>query len=106
VEHLIANFFLTSEYNDQLSKNFRSIVKEVGEYVSGDEKLFHFTGNSGNLRLVLTKPGKVGLWFYELCGAINSSMSYLLDLKLWGVDKQFGQVEQVVKIVQRWCNCI
>jgi hypothetical protein len=97
---------LTSEHTDHLSRNFRSIVKCVGESVAGDEKLFYFTGNSGNFRLVISKPKKKGLWFYEQTGTTENDKSYLLDLELWKVLKEFGQVEHVIEVVKGWCNNI
>ena len=39
----------------------------LGQYVAGDEKLFYFTGDSIIIRQVISKPDKIGLWFYELC---------------------------------------
>ena len=35
-------------------------------FAAGDEKLFHFTGKSGDVRLVKSKPDQIGLWFYEI----------------------------------------
>jgi hypothetical protein len=42
----------------------------------------HFTGNNGDIRLVITKPVTVGLWFYELCAPLSSGGSFLLRTKL------------------------
>jgi len=105
-EHMLAHFLLSHEFTDHLCRNFRSIIKSIGEYVAGDEKLFYFTGNSGNIRLVITKPDRIGLWFYELCGAITTCKSYLLDLKLWSVRKEWGQTEHVADVIKDWCEVI
>ena len=35
--------------------------------MSGDEKLWRFTGESGWVRLVESKPDKIGHWIYTLC---------------------------------------
>jgi hypothetical protein len=48
--------------------------------VSGDEKLFHFTGLSGNVRLVISKPDRIGFWIYELCGRFANGWPFLLDV--------------------------
>lgn len=99
IEHLLAHFLITGNHVAELCVNFRSIVKEVGEAVVGDEKLFHFTGKSGNLRLMIKKPARIGLWFYELVGAIDESKSYLLDVKLFKIEKELGEHEHVADIV-------
>eukprot|EP01039_Chlorochromonas_danica_P001417 gene1417-1542_t len=59
-----------NEYYDQLSQNFQSIVRQVGEFVAGDEKLFEYKGESGDVRKVPNKPARIGLWFYELTGLL------------------------------------
>jgi len=59
---LNSRFLIDYRFFDQISLSFQSIVSELGEYVSGDEKLDHFTGLSGVTRYVLTKPARVGLW--------------------------------------------
>ena len=69
-EHLLSHFIIVGERVQHICANFRSIVKELGEAFVGDEKLYHFTGRSGNIRLVIKKPARIGLWFYELVGAI------------------------------------
>ena len=38
-----------------------------GDYASGDEKLFRYTGYSGFVCLVKSKPTGLGLWHFQLC---------------------------------------
>jgi hypothetical protein len=64
---ILTKYLMGPEYTDELSKNWMSIVAKLGQSIAGDEKLFYFTGVSGNVRLCNSKPGKYGLWFYELC---------------------------------------
>lgn len=68
-----------------------------------DEKLFHFTGESANDRLVITKPDRIGLWFYEFCGHLDNDLPYMLYLKMHNSIE--GPVT-VNSIVQDWCNII
>jgi hypothetical protein len=106
IERILSHLLLTSDHTDHLSRNFRSIVKCVGESVACDEKLFYFTGNSGNFRLVISKPKKKGIWFYQQIGTTPNGKSYLLDLDLWEVLKEYGQVEHVTNVVKDWCDNI
>ena len=39
----------SADHYELLSNNFLSLVRTLGEAVSGDEKLLHFTGNSGHI---------------------------------------------------------
>ena len=106
LEHLLAHFLICGTHVDHICANFRSIVRELGEYVIGDEKLFYFTGNSGNIRLVITKPAHIGLWFYELVAAIDNYKSYMLDVKIASVANVSCGHEYMVNIVKRWTDII
>ena len=44
LEVFTANFLIHSGYSEQLSKNFRSILRGIGNSIAGDEKLLYFTG--------------------------------------------------------------
>ncbi len=74
LEPIIARCLLTAEESTILSSNFRSIIDHLGQYVAGDEKLYGFTGKSCDVRLVISKPDRVGLWFYELCGVLENGL--------------------------------
>jgi len=106
LEQLLGHFLLTYEFSDELSMNFRSIVRALGEYLSCDEKLKHFVGNSGDIRFVPNKPAKVGIWFTEDCGVIDNNLSYLLDYVMARAHTQVGEKEQVVGAVKRWIKVV
>eukprot|EP00981_Chlorochromonas_danica_P008629 scaffold2247_cov346-Ochromonas_danica.AAC.2 len=61
---------LGSDLMSHLATSKRSIVRQVGEFVAGDEKLFEYKGESGDVRKVPNKPARIGLWFYELTGLL------------------------------------
>lgn len=105
-EFLCSHYLITSAFFEKLSLNFQSIVLKLGQFVAGDEKLLRFTGNSGDIRLIITKPDRIGLWFYELCGSIANNRSYLLYTKMWRVWSQVGETSQVSKIVEDWGTII
>jgi len=82
IEVLIARFHVDAKLFPVLSKHFQSVCKTIGHFVAGDEKLLHFSGNSGDIRLVPSKPDHVGLWFYELCGYLSNGKPFLPTLLL------------------------
>ena len=59
-----------------------SIIRRFGEFVAGDEKLLYFTGNSGDIRMVRSKPDRVGLWFYELCALLPNGLPIIVYFRL------------------------
>lgn len=46
----MANFLFADQNFNEISQNFQSIAARLGEWVTGNEKLFHVTGASGNVR--------------------------------------------------------
>ena len=49
----------------QISEFMGNMFLKFGVYVSGDEKLFHYTGASGFVRLVINNPAGLGLWMFQ-----------------------------------------
>jgi len=90
-------------FEDYINKGFQDIVFKLGQSVAGDEKLFHFTGDSGDIRLVISKPDRIGLWFYELVAPLANGQYYMLYLKLQ--TNRNGSV-QVESIVRDWINIV
>ena len=50
--------------------------------MSGDEKLFHFTGNSCHIMLVPLKPSRIGLWMYELVTQLGNGLPILIHMRI------------------------
>jgi hypothetical protein len=51
----------SNDFDPEICANYQNFVKSLGQFVAGDKKLIHFTGNSGDIRLVLSKPDRVGM---------------------------------------------
>lgn len=78
----------------------------MGQWVAGDEKLFHFTGRSGILRLVPKKPDQIGIWNYELTARLTNGQSYLLYFRSHSQNAKLGDGIPVNEIVQDWATII
>ena len=50
-ELFLSHFLIDSSYLDELLNNSLFIVRQLGMYVVGDEKLFRFFGESDNVRV-------------------------------------------------------
>lgn len=103
IERVIARAVMTESYSSELSDNFLSAIRSLGQYVAGDEKLFHFTGNSQNVRLVISKPDRVGFWFYELAGRFANNLPYMLNIFMHNSTIESVKVSTVVG---RWVAAI
>ncbi len=106
VEKLIGLPLLTHRLCPQISHKFQLLVHNVGESCCGDEKLFHFTGNSSDIRQVLTKPDRIGLWFYQLCAPLNCGKSFLLHVRLHQSHELEGISVPVADVVENWANVV
>lgn len=105
-ERLLARFLFTYDYCDELSANFQSIIRSLGEFVSGDEKLFRYLGTSVDSRYEPKKPDKEGFWFYELCAPIDETTGYMLDIRMWKAHDIDDHTEAVAGVVDRWSQVI
>ncbi len=103
IEKLISNMLLDESFAYDISRNFQSVVLQLGQMVAGDEKLFHYTGQSGNVRLCISKPDRLGLWFYEMAGTLSTGLPYLLYLKMHNSQRESVKV---ASIVQDWVDVI
>ena len=104
-ELFFSHFLIDSSYLEELSNNFMSIVRHMGTYVEGDEKLLCFFGESDNVRVVFSKPDRVGLRFYQLASILSNGLSYLLHLCLHDVQKLDDEgTLPVYRVVEMWSN--
>lgn len=103
---LNAHYLITDDFFEELSRNFLGIVSRLGEWVAGDEKLLHFTGNSGDIRIILHKPDRIGLWFYQLCAPLCTGRPYILYARMHRSDPSRGQSIKTREIVNDWADIV
>ena len=83
-----------------------SIIRRFGEFVAGDEKLLHFTGNSGDIRMVRSKPDRVGLWCYELCALLPNGLPIIVYFRLQKSDPRDAETIKTKDILKDWAGVI
>ena len=76
-----------NEEAKKVSENMKNIFKTFGDMISGDEKLFFYTGMSGYVRKVITKPGSIGLWMYQACVPLKCSKPCLVYTRMHDSNK-------------------
>jgi hypothetical protein len=103
---LIGNFHIQYQHFAELSQNFQSILLSLGQFIAGDEKLFHLTGNSGYIRLVPNKPDKVGLWIYECMCQLSNGLPYMLYLRFQNSDPNIGVSIKTSEILREWKDIV
>ncbi len=104
-EAFLARVAIGCNSEDTLNDNFVSILSTIGENCAGDEKLFYFSGNSGDIRKCPQKADKIGLWFYQLCCSVaigEKTYPYLMHAYLG----KNGETTTCVKQVSTWMDAM
>ena len=107
-EFFFTHFNFTSKYYEALSSNYQSILRTIGRFVSGNEKVFAFTGRHC---FVLKVPGKgstgeMGLWIYQLVCVLSNGKSFMIHCGLKDAIKSRGQIHPVVDAVANWIDIV
>ena len=106
LQTLLARYLLTENYFARITDNIMSIIRRFGEFVAGDEKLLHFTGNSGDIRIVRSKPDRVGLWFYELCALLPNGLPIIVYFRLQKSNPRSEETIKTQDIFEDWVDVI
>ena len=73
---IIARYLITPKITKNICANFCAFLFSPGQDVALDEKLDYYTGKDNlNVRQVLTKKARIGLWFYELCCRVKCTFT-------------------------------
>ncbi|KAJ1428373.1 hypothetical protein B484DRAFT_431256 [Ochromonadaceae sp. CCMP2298] len=107
IEKILSKFLITEDFFQDLSDNFQNGLKELGDYVAGDEKLLKFFGNAADIQKCPAKPDKIGLWFYDLMIKLSSGKPFMIEFFL---RKRKPDDEAITvtmdAIVRRWGDAI
>eukprot|EP01031_Cornospumella_fuschlensis_P035455 gene35455-42975_t len=81
-----------------------SDLRLYGRYIAGDEKLFHFTGDSAFIRSVPSKPDAIGLSCFELACKIADKEPYMLHIWLSESSTALGLRIPVSSVTEKWAK--
>ena len=99
-------WYISYKDTAELNSNLSSAVARMGESAPGDEKLFHFTGNSGWIRKVPTKPDRIGSWNYELTIKLSCNLPYLIYTSTHCININIGEKIPCAQIMDDWADMI
>lgn len=95
---LFSRFFIDYTHYCVISAQFQGCLA----HLAWDEKLLHFTGDTAFIRLVPSKPDRVGLWFYELCCTLTNGKPFLVHARLSTSSTATGITIPVSEVVEDW----
>lgn len=99
-------FYLPIEVWPAICKNFQDLLTQAGRSLAGDEKLLHFTGDSGYIRLVPTQPDRIGLSFFELVATLPNGDPYLVYTRFSNPNVDLGSNIPVSEAVKDSANVV
>ena len=85
---------------------FQNALSTLGEVLCGDEKLFYFTGSSGMVRTVPSKPARVGIWHYQACVFLENNLPFLVFTRAHSASTSLDMHVQTATIVSEWAAII
>ncbi len=103
-DKLFGRFHLRYQQFSAISKRFRACLRHVGRVMCGDEKLLYFTGDSGFIRLVPSKPDKIGLWFFENCVVLKGKLPFLIYARLSNANTKMDMAVPAGEVVREWAD--
>ena len=91
----------------QISENMGKVFRTFGDAVAGDEKLaVKYSGSSGFVRQVITKPSRLGLWMYQAAVKLKSGTPCLIYTKMHNSCQETQKVVRYHDIIKDWANMI
>lgn len=124
LETFRTNFYIALSDQDEFNKNMHRIIIQLGQFVTGDEKLMRYLGACGYLRKVPNKPDKLGHWHYELTCQVcvflvietlhqaltqhqlSNGKPFLLYARTHASDKTVGKSIPTSEIVGEWADIV
>lgn len=102
-EILFARFHFTHVHMSALCANFRSVLSCIGQVFACDEKLFHFAGKSGYIRIVPLKRD-IAIWIYDGVCTLASGDHFLVYCRQSLSNKDTNVSEPVIGVVAQWAD--
>ena len=103
LEVIFARFHFTHQHMAALCANFRSSLSCIGQVFACDEKLFHFTGKSGYIRIVPQKRD-IGIWIYDGVCTLASGDHFLIYCRQSLSNKATNISEPVIGVMKQWAD--
>ena len=105
VDAAMSRIMITSDLEEELSMNFQKVIQNIGQTACADEKLYHYTGQSGFIKQVLNKPARIGHWFYQLTVSFSSGRIFLMYMKIHNSIAGVSTIP-VSTVVNDWINVV
>ena len=100
LDKLFAHFMISHELFEGMSNFFQELLRNLGTSVSGDEKLYHFTGNFCHIMVVPSKHSRIGMWMYQLVAQLGNGLPFLIHMRMMTHETVRGERAPVHEVVR------
>lgn len=91
VQEILTNMVFSIEDETELRDHLRQTLVSIGEVLVCDEKLWFHSGEAGGwVRLVISKPDRVGHWFYTAVVKLANGRFYCVYYRLHRVPNKLA----------------
>ena len=103
---LFTYFLLNFKWYEKIFDNCQGILRHIGDYVAGDEKLYHYTGETGYIMKVPSKPAPIGLWIYQLVCELENRLPFLIHFRMMASQSSRSESAPVDEAVADWIRVV
>ena len=82
------------------------VFRTFGDAVADDEKLFKYSGSSGFVRQVITKPSRLGSWMHQAAVKLKCCAPCLIYTKMHDSCQETQIVVRCHDIIKDWATII
>jgi hypothetical protein len=94
-----------SDLETLLFCNLRDLVVHLGEVFACDEKLFHADLlRSGMVKVVLSKPARVGIWAYQGCVVLDGNYPLCVHLRVHHEIANLDEKVRMITFIKEWAE--
>jgi hypothetical protein len=94
-----------SDLETRLFCNLRALIVHLGEIFACDEKLFHADLlRSGMVKVVLSKPARVGIWAYQGCVVLEGNYPLCVHLRVHHEIANLDEKVRMITFIKEWAE--
>ena len=87
---------------EAINANIYDCLASLGDTVTGNKKLYYFTGYDVLIWATMTK--KVGLCIYDSTKTLENELLILINFKFYNKVKHHGTHTKMVDVNKHWCS--
>lgn len=101
-----ANLLIEQNEINEIMKYFRSLVKKLSGFLSANERFYYQSDITEDNLTIFSKPGKVGLCFYEATIVTKYNLHFLISATVKISDENRNDVRHDEEMIDDWLQIL